>query len=115
MTIDEAIKHAEEIAYEQDRLCKIYDGVSGYTRSHNEKIRTTDAKKCEKCADEHRQLAEWLNELKQLSWVPCSERFPEKNGGYLVTTNLGYVSTAIWMPLPKIYNPESEKKYGKSL
>lgn len=22
--------------------------------------------KCEKCADEHRQLAEWLKELKQL-------------------------------------------------
>lgn len=64
MTLDEAIKHAEEVAKEQDKLCKRYDDASGYTRSHNEDIRTTDAKKCAKCAEEHRQLAEWLKELK---------------------------------------------------
>ena len=39
MTLDEAIKHAEEVAEE---------------------------KRCEKCGEEHRQLAEWLKELKQL-------------------------------------------------
>ncbi len=66
MTLDEAIKHAEEVAKEQDKLCKRYDDASGYTRSHNEDIRTTDAKKCAKCAEEHRQLAEWLEELKEL-------------------------------------------------
>ena len=66
MTIDEAIQHCEEVAKEQDKLCKRYDDASGYTRSHNEDIRTTDAKKCIKCAKEHRQLAEWLKELKQL-------------------------------------------------
>ena len=37
MTLDEAIKHAEERA----------------------------SLSCDKCADEHRQLAEWLKELKQ--------------------------------------------------
>lgn len=66
MTIDEAIKHAEEVAIEQDKLCKRYDDASGYTRSHNEEIRTSDAKKCEKCASEHRQLAEWLKDYKRL-------------------------------------------------
>ena len=66
MTIDEAIKHAEEVAIEQDKLCKRYDDASGYSRSHNEAIRTTDAKRCKECAEEHRQLAEWLRELKQL-------------------------------------------------
>ena len=66
MTIDEAAKHCEEVAIEQDKLCKRYDDASGYSRSHNEAIRTTDAKRCEKCAEEHRQLAEWLRELKQL-------------------------------------------------
>ncbi len=66
MTLDEAIKHAEEAAIEQDKLCKRYDDASGYSRSHNEAIRTTDAKRCEECAEEHRQLAEWLRELKQL-------------------------------------------------
>ena len=64
MTIYEAIKHAEEMAIEQDKLCKRYDDASGYSRSHNEAIRTTGAKRCEKCAEEHRQLAEWLRELK---------------------------------------------------
>lgn len=40
MTIDEAIKHCEEVAEEQEK---------------NE---------CNECAAEHRQLAEWLKELK---------------------------------------------------
>jgi len=64
MTLDEAIKHAEEVAIEQDKLCKRYDDASGYSRNHNKAIRTTDAKRCEECAEEHRQLAEWLKELK---------------------------------------------------
>ena len=66
MTLDEAIKHAEEVAIEEDKLCKRYDDASGYTRSHNEEIRTSDAKNCEKCAAEHRQLAEWLKDYKRL-------------------------------------------------
>lgn len=63
MSIDEAIKHSEEVAIEKNKLCKRYDDASGYSRSHNEAIRTTDAKRCEECAAEHRQLAEWLKEL----------------------------------------------------
>ena len=65
MTIDEAIQHCEEVAKEQDKLCKRYDDASGYTRSHNEDIRTTDAKKCAECAEEYRQLAEWLKDYKR--------------------------------------------------
>ena len=66
MTIDEAIKHCEEVADNNDYLKERYDAASGYTRSHNEAIRTKDAKKREKCAVDHRQLAEWLRELKEL-------------------------------------------------
>ena len=74
MILDEAIKHAEEVAVEQDKLCKRYDDASGYTRSHNEAIRTTDAKRCEECADEHRQLAEWLKDYKRLKeQEPCDD------------------------------------------
>ena len=62
--LDESISHCEEVAKEQDKLCKRYDDASGYSRSHNEAIRTTDAKRCEECASEHRQLAVWLRELK---------------------------------------------------
>ena len=65
MILDEAIQHCEEVAKEQDKLCKRYDDASGYTRSHNEDIRTTDAKKCAECAEEHRQLAEWLKDYKR--------------------------------------------------
>ena len=41
MTLDEAIKHCEEVA----------DGM-------------TEQGKCAECAAEHKQLAEWLKELK---------------------------------------------------
>ena len=66
LNLNEAIKHAEEVAEEQERMAKRYDDASGYTRSHNESIRTSDAKQCIICANEHRQIAEWLKELKQL-------------------------------------------------
>ena len=49
MTLDEAIKHAEEVAIDQD-LC------------------------CSECAEEHRQLAEWLKDYKQLlEQQPCDD------------------------------------------
>jgi hypothetical protein len=48
MTLDEAIKHCNEVA---ERL----EGKNGYAY--------TDVT-CEECAKEHRQLAEWLKELK---------------------------------------------------
>ena len=65
MTLDEAIKHAEEVA---DTPC------------------FTDEEA--KCYSEHRQLAEWLKELKayraegsgqKSDWIPCSKRLPNKD------------------------------------
>ena len=74
MELEEAIKHCEEVAEEQVKLCKRYDDASGYSRSHNETIRVDDAKKCEKCADEHEQLAEWLKDYKRLlDQEPCED------------------------------------------
>ena len=66
LTLEQAIGHAEEVATEQEFLMGRYDAASGYARSGNESIRTESAKKCEKCAADHRQLAEWLRELKNL-------------------------------------------------
>lgn len=43
MTLEEAIQHAEEVACDLE-----------------------NKDKCDKCAAEHRQLAEWLKELKKL-------------------------------------------------
>ena len=56
MTIDDAIKHAEEVAEENDKhkenMRKRYgEHIAGY-------------KMYCKCAEEYRQLAEWLKELK---------------------------------------------------
>ena len=48
MTIDEAIKHCEEKAEQLEGYAEPYRSMGN----------------CEKCAEEHRQLAEWLKELK---------------------------------------------------
>lgn len=70
MTLDEAIKHAEEVAEE-----KRYE-VQDWLEAHD----YVSAIDCEKCEEEHRQLAEWLRELKQLrqqaSWIPIVYREP---------------------------------------
>ena len=73
MTIDEAIKHCEETAHQNEILMKRYDDASGYNRSRNEKIRTNGAKGCEQLISLYRQLAEWLRELKLFrSGIHCS-------------------------------------------
>jgi hypothetical protein len=66
MTIDEAIKHCEDVARNNDITKQRCDDASGYTRSGREDIRTSEAKKCEQCAADHRQLAEWLRDYKTL-------------------------------------------------
>ena len=76
MTIDEAIAHAREVATEQKRRsgeCVIND---------NECDKFSE---CIKCAKEHEQLAEWLEELKKIksSTVPYYDGFKEgKQVGY---------------------------------
>ena len=65
MRLEQAIKHAEEVASEQECLMSRCDAASGYARSGNESIRTESAKECEKCAAEHRQLVAWLRELQE--------------------------------------------------
>ena len=54
MSLDDAIKHCEEVMMEN--LEKTKD------RNASDPI----AINCFECADEHRQLAEWLKELKEL-------------------------------------------------
>lgn len=57
MTLDEAIKHATEVADRYDELIKTDNHGWGFNGSDEN---------CVKCANEHRQLAEWLIELKGL-------------------------------------------------
>ena len=49
MTLDEAIKHAEEVAEEHTK----YNRYGGF-------------ESCDECAEEHRQLAKWLKDYKRL-------------------------------------------------
>ena len=55
MTLDEAIVHAREVASEERRR----SGICVQNDSECDKFST-----CLKCAEEHEQLAEWLEELK---------------------------------------------------
>ena len=81
MTLDEAIKHAEEIA----EKCE-FDTDWGIGNHFIDRSGVADIIKC---AEEHRQLAEWLKELKQLreqtKWIPVSEKLPEDIKPVIVT------------------------------
>lgn len=86
MTIDEAIKHCLEVAEHNETLIK--RGYAGGCNSHD----------CSERAENHRQLAEWLTELKarrllmdkvctelaELYGSPCqkpkAENFMRENG-----------------------------------
>jgi len=76
MTLDEAIKHAEEVAEGYEKIKKIV-AVTEY--------------ECE-CAEEHRQLAEWLKDYKRLKeqetkpghWIRIGEEQGACNFTYMV-------------------------------
>lgn len=61
MTIDEAIKHAEEVADKKKREKQKWDK---WLESDSDHRAVAEKASCELCAAEHRQLAEWLKELK---------------------------------------------------
>lgn len=133
MTLNEAIKHAEEVAEEKENEAQDLE--------YSKLDWKYEANQCSECAKEHRQLAEWLKELKQLKeqtrWIPCNERLPKKSGIYWCTfgrtnyTGKDYYTTEsdakeifdepeeysgwqsknviAWMPLPESYKEESEE------
>lgn len=89
MSLNEAIKHAEEVAKQNEDDAIVYSNCKNHKKNLYEiGLAENIEKKCRKCAEEHRQIAEWLKELKQLRkqtrWIPVSERLPE-DGIYLVT------------------------------
>lgn len=63
MTIDEAIAHAREVA---KRRMAEYE-------NHYDKDTHYYPTQCKKCAKEHDQLAEWLEELKQYRAIGTPE------------------------------------------
>lgn len=65
MTIDEAIAHAREVATIQRNNKKLNDTLGAFSPYNNQD--------CAKCAQEHDQLAEWLEELKRYRAIGTPE------------------------------------------
>lgn len=96
-TLDEAIAHAREKA-EINRT--LLDSDELVQKSYDAYF---NRRKCEKCAEENEQLAEWLEELKAYrknkeeyngGWILCGERLPkEKDGVVLIYEVNGKVGT----------------------
>ena len=84
MTLDEAIKHAEEVAEEKENEGKLLCQSEGASIG------------CLTCAEEHRQLAEWLRDYKQLK-----EQEP--------------ILDKIRAEIEQEYKVESEHPYGQGL
>jgi len=63
MSIDDAIKHAEEVAEE-----KFNNAVSIMDKMKSD-IALSNAEECKLCAEEHRQLAEWLGKLQKITEI----------------------------------------------
>lgn len=66
MTLDEAIKHCLEVAEENDLAAETYELLAENNHNAYEKLTAeTNSSRCAECATDHRQLAEWLTELKE--------------------------------------------------
>jgi hypothetical protein len=89
MTIDEAISHCLEVAEEQSRLYSLCpcpcDGMKNCMSLKNGKDMG-----CTKCAADHRQLAEWLTELKEAKSII---RVCNRVLGYLLECEIENTST----------------------
>ena len=87
LTLDEAIKHCLEVTENNEQF------ASGkWIGSEGEANR----QECEQCAADHRQLAEWLKELKELraksthsKWIP---KYDDKHGFHYICGNCNAIS-----------------------
>ena len=91
LSIDEAIEHAREVAEEQRELFRLCPYPSQECNGADIcKCLKNKHDGCIKCAEEHEQLAEWLEELKALrlllDWaIECDfglDSFPEEYAKY---------------------------------
>ena len=70
MTLESAIKHAEQVAVREDNNAQVYDKIKNDNLYQPDKITCEQvAKRCRECAAEHRQLAEWLRKLQKIKEI----------------------------------------------
>ena len=86
MNLDEAIKHCEEVAKKNEEESKNWAyGASQINDDENRKKQyQKHAEMWQECAKEHRQLAEWLRELKdykdaRVGCEYCKNKFREQH------------------------------------
>ncbi len=66
MTLDEAIKHCLYVAEQNEISAITYKNCKEIKTNIHEKLAAEKAENdCRECAEDHRQLAEWLIELKE--------------------------------------------------
>jgi hypothetical protein len=66
LILDEAIKHCLEVAEENDLAAGTYELLAENNHNAYERLTAeTNSSRCAECAADHRQLAEWLTELKE--------------------------------------------------
>jgi len=88
MTLDEAIKHCEEVARQNEEDAILYSNCKKHKKNLYEIGLAENAeKKCCECAEEHRQLAEWLKELKVFKsrkgqWLRMSDLSEQEDDRY---------------------------------
>ena len=86
MTLEEAIKHAEEVAETNEIKASWFLGKEGY-------------EDCVECAEEQRQLAEWLRDYRRLKeQEPCEDEYikvPKKALKYRTAGMVAY--NAEWL------------------
>ena len=95
MTLEEAIRHAEEVVNDNEEdagkwtyTINEYKKRDDWDHSHTINECAKALKKCKECAAEHRQLAEWLTELKE---------FRERNEKMceVLSEKLAYMNTCL--------------------
>ena len=127
MTINEAIAHAREVAAKQRSASAEWLEQSNEEGSIEEEI----SKGCEKCAQEHEQLANWLEELKQYQAIgtleecrvavekqkpmkPSESRCSEKT--HYRCPNCGYIPLTVYANGYRLGNkPDFCEKCGKAI
>lgn len=85
MTLESTIKYCEEVAEEQEKLCKVNDNFN------------FSQPKWKKCVEEHRQLAEWLRKYQKIQEIVFDFRKYRKgvSCGFGGTTYMQMISEVI--------------------
>lgn len=118
MTLNEAIKHAEEAAEDQEelyRLCPASESEFSHCDGTKDckAVKNGKNKGCQKCAKEHRQLAEWLKDYKRLlEQEPVLDKIRAEIEGltyYWCEVNPNSVIADVLQIIDK-YKSESEEK-----